>query len=228
MIWKYFTIKWWKLSTAEKILEAHLDGLPPYERELTQLNMTMPDGIEKIRAMVDLKIKYQLISDYEGEKEFITRTNSGDDLSKNLLLLDVKFGRMTQEDYELACVWIKYPGALDDIKHPKYKEAKLEDLEIRHRYNSLNYFDYRRAIADASNEPFIGVKTSEFDIETGRLLIEYDWNVKFIELLRESGYSGQTDIDIVQSWMRIMNEYERMEDIGEEIPNIGGIIKPYF
>ncbi len=43
------------------------------------------------------------------------------------------------------------------------------------------------------------------DIVDGQLVVDVDWNDKFVEVLRNSGYTGITDEQIVRKWLSMIS-----------------------
>ena len=58
-----------------------------------------------------------------------------------------------------------------------------------------------KEIATANGEPYINVVQVDFpEGDAKRGSFELDWNEKFIDFLRENGYNGKEDEDIVDTW----------------------------
>jgi len=87
------------------------------------------------------------------------------------------------------------------------KEETTEDAET-----------VKKRIATANGEPYINVIQLEVDKGTpGIGSFELDWNVYFISYLREHGYEGKTDEQIVDRWFTdlcrnvVLETYEQYE-----------------
>ena len=58
-----------------------------------------------------------------------------------------------------------------------------------------------KEIATEKGEPYINVVQVDFpEGDAKRGSFELDWNEKFIDFLRENGYNGKVDEDIVDTW----------------------------
>jgi hypothetical protein len=129
----------------------------------------------------------------------------GKDLDKKLLDIQVKYNHISAYDRDQKVAAIDFEG--EDLIH------KLLRIEYEHR--NINDQQYDKKIAELCGEPYIGVKSSSFDLATGRFGIEYDWNDQFIKLLVENGYVGVTESDIVQAWMNGQNFDNGSETAGQ-------------
>ncbi len=58
-----------------------------------------------------------------------------------------------------------------------------------------------KEIATANGEPYIDVVQVDFpEGDAKRGSFELDWNDKFIDFLKENGYTGKEDEDLVDTW----------------------------
>lgn len=52
-----------------------------------------------------------------------------------------------------------------------------------------------------SKEPWVNVVSTKFDESDPRQgFMELEWNAAFIQFLKENGYTGKTDEDLVDKW----------------------------
>lgn len=75
----------------------------------------------------------------------------------------------------------------------RWRANKIEDENER-----------EKAIATLDKEPWVKVLEVEF-ADPGHPSIgsmELDWNDQFVEMLKENGYSGRTQEEIVDMWFR--------------------------
>ena len=61
-----------------------------------------------------------------------------------------------------------------------------------------------KALATLDNEPWVSDLSFEFADPAHPSIgsMELDWNDQFIQLLKDNGYSGREDSDIVDLWFR--------------------------
>lgn len=65
-----------------------------------------------------------------------------------------------------------------------------------------------------AEEPRVEWKSGSYDPVMG-LSMELDWNDEFVMFLRQNGYTGSSDEDIVQQWLSVIakQQAENMKDI---------------
>lgn len=83
------------------------------------------------------------------------------------------------------------------------------------KYNDSNIVDYDLAkqIATEKKEPYIAVLNTHVNSDNVRNgFFELDWNEYFIIKLRQSGYKGVTEEEIVDQWFQ-----DLCRNIGDEI-----------
>lgn len=59
--------------------------------------------------------------------------------------------------------------------------------------------------SDNTNEPVFTLKSIGFDPEKG-IRLETDWNAAFVQLLRDNGYTGTSDEQIVQKYVALVTK----------------------
>lgn len=82
-------------------------------------------------------------------------------------------------------------------------EDKLNDVE-----QEVGIFRTQAAEDDArrnGTEPWIEIKSADHDAVRG-IHIELDWNVAFVQYLKDSGFKGRDDETIVQKWLAFLYE----------------------
>lgn len=58
-----------------------------------------------------------------------------------------------------------------------------------------------KALADLNKEPWVGVLSTNIDVKNPKSgYFELDWNENFVDMLRNSGYTGKTGEDVVDRW----------------------------
>ena len=78
--------------------------------------------------------------------------------------------------------------------------------------------------ATKNKQPWVGVLDTKVNPENIRNgFFELDWNNEFIEQLLDSGYSGETNEQIVDSWFKTIAR-QVLEDGGEDTSRGAGFI----
>lgn len=84
---------------------------------------------------------------------------------------------------------------VDDIKHIAQDDVQVTTSSVSKQSNSVT------KPASEHNGPYVEVIGETVDKETGQIKLELDWNAEFVELLRSHGYAGESDEDIVLTWL---------------------------
>lgn len=82
-------------------------------------------------------------------------------------------------------------------------EEKLKEAE-----QEVGMFRSQAAEDDAKRngiEPWIEIKSADFDPVKG-IHIELDWNVAFVQYLKDSGFKARDDETVVQKWLAFLYE----------------------
>jgi hypothetical protein len=158
------------------------------------------------------------------EKAKITLT--GKDLEFELLHIDWSFEEISEKAYmnalaklnlegdELACELLRIQWVHGEITEREYKvgvakilvapgvDLELEILDIDLSLGLIEQQPYEKQCATIKGEPYICVLNSEYNPEDklDGLYFEFDWNDKWIDELREAGYTGFTEDQIVERW----------------------------
>ncbi|MCS7316763.1 MAG: hypothetical protein NZZ41_00370 [Candidatus Dojkabacteria bacterium] len=172
-------------------------GLRGKTREIAKIEYYY-DGEEKERKILDIL--------YENDEE-----------RKNLenLKLDLKYGKISEYDYQKRLSIIKNKNDEDLLK--------LEILELNFKYKKISKYDYEKEKAEILKKPWVGVSPeSGFDETKGKngFLLSLDYNSYFIEMLRESGYTGKNDNEIIDNWFKDVMLSVFLEERPEEFDEI--------
>lgn len=77
---------------------------------------------------------------------------------------------------------------------PKEKQLRLIQKTLKGPHAE-------KAIADLNGEPWVGVLSTNIDALNPKSgFFELDWNDKFVDMLRQSGYAGTTGEEVVDNW----------------------------
>lgn len=113
-------------------------------------------------------------------------------LNLELLELDHRYGHIS--DYDLA------KRRIELTQEPSVdRDLALLDIELQ--FQKITDIDYQRQRAALKNEPWIAIIKSGFDPSQGvGVYLEFDWNSQWIELLRQHGFVGRNDEQVVDDW----------------------------
>jgi hypothetical protein len=88
----------------------------------------------------------------------------------------------------------KWASMVDDVERTKY------ELTEQLNTGKLSKNEYEKEIKTLDKEPYIHILNIEYNVKDGIHAIEFDWNEYFIKELKENGYSGKTDEEIIDQW----------------------------
>lgn len=117
---------------------------------------------------------------------------------KRMKEIDIEFDAFeTEEARDYAKHEVKF---LDEENSDK---ALLAKAELDKKYEKITPLEYEKEVATINNEPWVGYK--EYDLEEGEdgrlgFWFDLDWNTHFINKLREEGYEGNEDDEVVRRW----------------------------
>ena len=160
---------------------------------------------KKKRQLDDLKESFLLgklsTKDYK-EKVYMVDPEEWERIAtpedKELLQLNESYNHnlISTEEYKSRLKFLdidRWITLLDDKEKYKYNlETKLSSGKIRKE-------EYDKEILTLEGKPYIGITNIEFDPENG-IGMEFDWNDYFIEELKENGFTGNTDQDLINDW----------------------------
>lgn len=121
-------------------------------------------------------------------------TNLNDYAPENAIL-PVLFGKLIEDPIinELFNTYvIQFIGKLE--KSPE-KDNILERF-------SIMLEEHRIETKKKSNQPWVEVVGDYYDEDEKRMKISFDWNDAFIKLLKQKGYPGENEDDLVQMWLQ--------------------------
>lgn len=83
---------------------------------------------------------------------------------------------------------------LKDLFDPKEKQRRLITKTLKGPHAE-------KAMAELEGEPWVGVLSTNIDAKNPRSgFFELDWNDKFVDMLRNAGYTGNTQEEVVDNW----------------------------
>jgi hypothetical protein len=115
------------------------------------------------------------------------------ELKKAQLSIDVKYQKITQLEADEAII---------RLTQQNKQEQELAILNLKFRNGIINQNEFDRSSAEILEQPWVGVKTTEFDPSKGinGFSLELDYNEYFVDMLRRNGYKGANSQQIVEQW----------------------------
>jgi len=127
--------------------------------------------------------------------------------------LDLKYGRTTEYDAEVARAEIQYQG----------DEKTLKLLEANHKAGKISDNEFHKGSATLRNQPWVAVIESNFNSEEGLsgFSVKLDYNDAFVAFLRANGFEGIVDEQLVNDWFNELCKQIAQEDnLLDEIPSL--------
>lgn len=118
-----------------------------------------------------------------------------DPVKLELARLDVKLkhNQITSYEYDVQYNTIRLK---DDTLLPEI----LLDIELRH--HRISKLEHDRKLADLRSEPWVNMPDIKWDpADPSRSYFELDYNEHFVSFLRNNGYKGVSDDQVVESWL---------------------------
>ena len=151
------------------------------------------------KAILELKHAHKMISDYDfeiGVIDLIESEDEDDEIKKKVARLGVelRYGNMNEYDHDVEVAEVMTEDDSDA------RSLALLDVELKHEKITQTQYDKEKATI--LGEPWIGIIDSGFDPKNGLngVYFEFDWNNRWIDFLRDNGYSANTDEKIVELW----------------------------
>lgn len=144
-----------------------------------------------------------------------TRLRAQADYELSGLELDMRLVEIDHDDakaQQLAQLDVKLKhGVISTYEHDvQYNKLRLEgdplleevllDLELKH--HRMSKLEHDRKLADLRSEPWVNMPDIKWDpADPSRSYFELDYNDHFVSFLRNNGYKGVSDDQIVESWL---------------------------
>lgn len=113
---------------------------------------------------------------------------------KQTLLIDKKYNRISDYEYWVESIKLKYEDA-------NSQECLLALLELDRVQKNIPSEEYEKKKQTIKKEPYIAVVEMSFDPnKPSNGYFELDWNEYFVQQLKDAGYVGQTDDLVVKQW----------------------------
>lgn len=184
-------------------VEYYLEGI---ERDYEIAKIEHSNHPTKLQeAILQIDLQHKKITEEEFDRSLAKLNKTGEELVLEELLIDKKYKHISDEEYErkFAQVVIK-----DELL------LKIANLDISLKYNKINQNEYEKEKATLNDQPWVGIKDSEFDhkLGTSGFTFELDFNEQFIKMLTQNGYRGKTEEEIVESWFNDLCSTIALED----------------
>jgi len=138
------------------------------------------------------KIEYEL-NGYERDLALANLELTDKELKNRINYLNKEYNKITLLEFQREDAYINYTG----------KELDLRILEVEMNEGKLTDLEYDKQKATINGEPWVHILniTPDSTDNPSHGNMELDWNDKFVEDLRESGYEGASDEQVVDLWL---------------------------
>ena len=162
----------------------------PYTRESAHLEIDFT-GVELAKQRLELDRKYNKVGDYDYFRTRSGYTFASDSIEyqKYILDLDLEYGKITEVQYEDG--YIALLGTEE--------ERVIATLDALRKRGEITELEYAKETATRMEVPWFNLS---IEYASGELELEVDWNQYFIAMLREVGYTGHDDEEIIDSYVK--------------------------
>lgn len=201
-----------------------------YEKEKLYLDYNFKKTSKKQYdiSLLELGFNHGIIDEQEYELEKINceiKSKNSVEYKKSILQHELKFDIISREEYDYNILDFIY-----DKNSYDWRKAKI-DLDLK--YGKISEQKWNNADATIRGEPYFEVISGKFETKdnesasTGMFAFEYDYNSIFVERLKEEGYTGYTDEQIVDEYFKeLCKQLAYEEEIFEMTePTFGPIIE---
>lgn len=212
-----------------------------YEHDVAVADLVATDATDRAIRMLEVERNHKRINDYDFEVAVAKLSFDEAAMTRAILDIDLKFGKMLQYDHDVAIADIEAKDANDrkirllavelsnkrideyeyDIQKAKLTitddlALELRLIEIDAEHGKVSDIAAQKATATANGIPWVGVIEDSFDPEKGveGFTIKLDWNEFWIAELKESGYDGYEEDDVVRAWFQdVCQETSTLDDM---------------
>lgn len=179
-----------------------------YDREIMLLNLERPSK-DVSKEKLNVKLRYEVIDDYEYQQGIIDIETEGDETKNQMakLKLDYDQGRITAPQYQIKSVELEHGSESD--------EYKVELLKQQLAQGELTQHEFEKKVATLLEQPWVRVVNSAYEPEMGidGFTFELDYNSVFVQYLKEHGYTGVADDQVVEDWFNDVSKAEMAAEI---------------
>lgn len=195
-------------------LEYYYSGEELERRLIEEFNQ--PGSQEFRLQKLEHDLKWERIShlEYEKRKLEILHDMSSKEYRIGMLRLKRIVGEISEYDLKVAILKEEY--------HENSETFKLKLLDVEREFDKITQLQYEKDKATIQGTPF-------FKIVDGRVVghpgdggieFEFEWNDYFINELREAGWEGITDDQVVENWFSDACRQIASEELGDFPPPI--------
>jgi len=100
----------------------------------------------------------------------------------------------------------EYLQRLKELDITKWLELVDEITRTKHELHEklntgkISKSEFTKEIKTLNKEPYIHILNIDYNVKDGIHAIEFDWNDYFIQELKDNGYNGKTDEELIDQW----------------------------
>ena len=84
-------------------------------------------------------------------------------------------------------------------------EAQIAELRVDLKNENIGKVEFEKKVAGIRKEPWVNVLELGVNPENAQAgYIELDWNDEFVNMLKQSGYEGKSEEEIVDRWFQTL------------------------
>ena len=143
------------------------------------------------RMLEHAKVDYEISDELERALAHLKIDYDGEDLEHRILDTKLRYEAITQQEYDDAKI---------DLVEDEHERALLTLKVLRER-GEITEREYQRELHTRIDEPWF-----VFDVNyvSGELMMDADWNPQFVDMLKEIGYKGVDEDEIIQKYIQDM------------------------
>jgi len=126
----------------------------------------------------------------------LVEINESDPLTQEIQKLQARKKHKDISDYDFDKEMVN----LTTQEGTTEKAVALLDVELKH--HKLDKTEHEKQVAEARKEPWVAMPNISWDpSDPSKSFFELDYNSYFVEFLRENGYEGASEQEIVEKWL---------------------------
>ncbi len=192
-----------------------------YFKKKKQAKLDAEEALRKRNALIDEALKF---------KEEHEAKQMNDTINKEIIMAsDVPYYKLLGEEYSTVS-----PPTDPINERYEYNKAFIKKLrqdgyvgesdaevitawekgEAEKKLEAANKVEREKKMA--SLEPWIEVVSDHYDHEQQQVAIKLDWNPAFIKMLRQHGFTGRDEQELVDRWFKSVSDSIASEIHGEK------------
>jgi hypothetical protein len=122
--------------------------------------------------------------------------NESDPTQQEIKKLRARHQRSLISEYELDVETTKLTNPVPG------QTRELALLDVEHKHNKITQLQYDKQRAEILEEPWVAMPNISWDpADPAKSFFELDYNTHFVDYLRQNGYEGVADEQIVEAWL---------------------------